>query len=108
MVEARASRVPSRVSKLFNLPYCLLPNQAAQATRMPSSQSLNVTGISVMNEKDLRIDVYRPGREGWGSCYMRITHMPTGIVVSGEGISQIRLREKLLNELREVLGGESP
>jgi protein subunit release factor A len=47
---------------------------------------------SLLNQ-DIRVDT------SWTSFQpikMRITHIPTGIVVTGEGYSQVKLREELM------------
>ena len=39
---------------------------------------------------------------------MRVTHVPTGTVVSGEGLSVYGVREQLLKELREKVAEKKP
>jgi protein subunit release factor A len=51
-----------------------------------------------MNEKDLRIDTFTNSSP---LVRMRITHVPTGISVLGEGDSKSGLRRKLMKELTE-------
>jgi protein subunit release factor A len=51
-----------------------------------------------MNEKDLRIDTFTSSSP---LVRMRITHVPTGLSVLGEGDSKSGLRRKLMKELAE-------
>lgn len=57
------------------------------------------------NWKEIRVDVYvNAGPTLW----MRLVHLPTGTTVTGEGVSQIKLREELLAQLEQeiaTLGG---
>jgi nucleoside phosphorylase len=46
------------------------------------------------------IDVFRNGTP---KVVVRVTHVPTGLVVSGEGLTVYGVREQLLEELREKL-----
>lgn len=53
-----------------------------------------------MEIKELRIDTFSNSSS---EVVIRITHMPTGTTVSGEGVGRYRLREKLMRELEEKL-----
>lgn len=55
----------------------------------------------MINEKDLSITTIRTGIK----LKMIITHKPSWIIVSGEGIGTHRLRVKLIKELELKLEG---
>lgn len=58
--------------------------------------------MSLIDETDLRIDVYRSGINT--KPYVRITHMPTGLVVGcGDERSELRARAVCLAELETKL-----
>jgi protein subunit release factor A len=50
-----------------------------------------------LDYREIRLDTYT---NGTASRFIRLTHLPTGIVVSGEGRSQYKLRMRLMEELR--------
>jgi len=56
-------------------------------------------------EKDLRIYSYTPKVEGdlKNNVGVKITHLPTGVFVEGEGSYQYRIEKRLLEELNERL-----
>lgn len=59
----------------------------------------------VIDEKDLRIDVYTHGLNGW---IIRMTHIPTGIMLTADDSghsSQLQGKVTLLNELKTKLRG---
>jgi len=56
----------------------------------------------VIDLHEIRQDVFTSGLNS--PAYMRLTHIPTGTVVTGTGHVQFRLRSQLLEELsRRVL-----
>lgn len=63
------------------------------------------TGQGV-DPKDLRVDVYRAGVNN--PCYVRITHVPTGLTREATHRSQLRAREQAMRLLRAALDEERP
>lgn len=55
-----------------------------------------------MSEEDIRIDTFTNAAP---FTIMRIVHIPSGLHVQGEGISSYKLKRKLMNELKELIGG---
>ena len=53
-----------------------------------------------MKAEDLRIEIFTNNSS---EICMKILHMPTGITISGSGISYIKLRESLKKELEEAV-----
>lgn len=59
---------------------------------------------SLIDERDIRIDIYRSERTA--PMTLRLTHIPTGIVVTVEGEkSQLQNKAKALDELEAKLKG---
>lgn len=57
-----------------------------------------------LEEKDLRIDTFRHPTPGPSPCVVRITHIPTGVVVTSEKReSVIQAKAEALQMLREAL-----
>jgi len=54
----------------------------------------------MLDERQLRIDTFT---NGGSEIAMRITHIENGLSVSGNGKSQIRLKNRLMKELKEKL-----
>lgn len=56
-------------------------------------------------EGDIRIDTSTPGtiQNGVESYPVRLTHLPTGLTVSGTDRSTYRLRKRLMIELKELV-----
>lgn len=58
---------------------------------------------SLVSEQDIRIDIYRIAVPG-APCSLRMTHIPTGIVVTAEGgRSQLRNKADALEQLEAKL-----
>lgn len=53
-----------------------------------------------INMADVRVDVFTNSTP---IVFMRMLHIPTGIVVEGDGTSRHRLRQELLEELTEMV-----
>lgn len=67
------------------------------------------SALHMIDEKDLRIDVYRPAQPGWSVgnvTHLRITHIPSGLVMSREvprGQSNLQAKREMLEEMEEIL-----
>jgi protein subunit release factor A len=59
-----------------------------------------------LRPEDLVIETYSAGI--FGHRHIRITHVPSRLVVEGTGHSTLRLREELLDELRDRLTEQGP
>jgi len=53
-----------------------------------------------MKESDLRVDVYSQAIHN-GNKHIIITHLPTGISVSGEGKSESYIKSRLMKQLKK-------
>lgn len=54
-----------------------------------------------MDYNDIRVEIYENSSP---EIILTITHIPTGIVVSGKGERRFRLKNELLNKLRDLIG----
>ena len=54
-----------------------------------------------MKDEDLKIELLEDSSP---EITLTITHIPTGKVVSGKGEKRFRLKNDLLNELRDLIG----
>ena len=57
-----------------------------------------------MNIEDILIESYT----SYTGISMKLTHMPTGLHVGGEGKSYFLLRNKLTEQLRRLVEGGTP
>jgi protein subunit release factor A len=67
---------------------------------------MDVARPGSLREEDIRVDVWRNAAVGDAMrCSVRVTHLPTGIVVTASGTtSQLEAKARALGDLREHLG----
>jgi hypothetical protein len=70
-------------------------------------EELGLPGPVEIREEDLRVDVYRNGSPMPQRSTVQVTHLPTGIVTTAEDWSQVRAKERAIQELRARLWYDS-
>lgn len=83
------------------------PVDLPRGTALAVAREVLAGSLPVLREEDLRIDVYRDGAPwhssalpGFHGCAVRVTHLPTGLVVTKENRSGLQAKAEALEELR--------